>query len=420
MFLVKEMHKSLNATVVQDAPPQPEKVASLKELEMAAIFAEKMDQTDKANHLWTELLARDDSSPACWRGLARTALLRNDIDRAHEALQQACSLDRADPWTMILAAMVSMKRGDLYQTKVLLSRASANPDEEDQTAPESSPRNALERAIAFILLSSIYEAELNHQMTQFAALEAERVGAHFTELDQLPGRAIYLRAGEMFAEAQLRGHAQEMLAHYMASLAVTEQMPGRALLLKSRLEAASEGGSLETATATIMEATRVDHANPSIWAHLGHLHLKSDNLKDAKDAFIRAVTYEQSPEHPETVFIRLATILAEEGNHADALRHYLMAAEVCPTALAWTGVGICSLRLNQLEQAEDALAEANLLDPLDAEVWGYLSLLCLQTGRKLEAEQSFKFAAKLKLHNPQLMSEIRQLQQKCGFGDPSY
>merc|ERR1719473_987091 len=108
----------------------------------------------------------------------------------------------------------------------------------------------------------------------------------------------------------------------MASLAVTEQLPGRALLLKSRLEATD---SLEMAMATIMEATRVDHANPSIWAHLGHLHLKSENLSAAKDAFIRAVTYEQSPEHPETVFIRLATILADEGNHADALRHFLMA-----------------------------------------------------------------------------------------------
>ena len=203
VFLVKEMHKSLNKTVVQDAPPEPEKVASLAELEMAAVFAEKMEDVSKANYLWTELLARDDSSAACWRGLARTALLQGDIDRAHEALQQACSLDNADPWTMILAAMVTQKRGDLYQTKVLLSRASANPDCEDQTGPESSPvSNALERAIAFILLSSIYESELNHQMTQFSALEAERIGAHFA-LD-LPGRSIYLKAGEMFFDAQLR------------------------------------------------------------------------------------------------------------------------------------------------------------------------------------------------------------------------
>lgn len=208
-----------------------------------------------------------------------------------------------------------------------------------------------------------------------------------------------------------------MLAHYIASLSVNEQMPGRALLLKSRLESLE---SVEDALQTIQEACRVDHSNPSIWAHLGHLQLKANNVKEAKEAFIRAVTYEQSPDNPSVVFIRLADILLNECAYADALRHYLMACEVCPTALAWTGVGICSLRLGQLDQAEDALAEANLLDPLNSEVWGYLSLLCLQTGRKLEAEQSFKFASKLKLRNNELMGEIRQWQQKCGYGDPSY
>ena len=410
------------------------------------MFAEKMEQPAKANYLWTELLARDDSSAECWRGLARTALLQGDIDRAHEALQQeklqkqpdisglkyqlpavfylkaifklikACSLDIADPWTMILAAMVTKKRGDLYQTKVLLSRASANPDEEDQTVPESAPTNALERSIAFILLSIIYEEELNHQMTQFSALEAERIGKYYV-MDGIPGKGIYLRAGEMFFEAELRGHAQEMLAHYIASLSVSVKLPGRALLLKSKLEAQE---SHEAALQTILEAAKINHSNPSVWAHLGLLHLKIGAIPEAKEAFIRAVTYEKTPENPETVFIRLADILAGENNFSDARKHYLMAAEVCPTAVAWTGVGVCSLRLGQLEEAEDALAEANLLDPRNPEVWGYLSLLCLQSNRQLEAEQSFKFASKLKLQNSELMSEIRQWQQKCGFGDPSY
>ena len=97
-----------------------------------------------------------------------------------------------------------------------------------------------------------------------------------------------------------------------------------------------------------------------------------------------------------------------------------MACEVCPTVTAWLGVGKCSLRLRQLREAEDALAEANLLDPRNAEVWGYLSLLCLQTNRKLEAEQSFKFASKLDLDDEKLLDEIKNCQIQVGFGDPSY
>ena len=418
-----------------------------------------MGQPAKAQRLWTELLARDDSSPACWRGLARTALLQGllfpilnvfscfivsklllcanasqicflikfflyflklsnvgDTDRAHEALEEACSLDSADPWTMILAASVSRSRGDLYRTKVLLSRASANPNQEDQTKPESEPVAwPLERAIAFTMLAGIYGEELNHQMNQFAKLEAERIGKHY-QLD-VAGRGIYLRAGELFLESQLKGNAQEMLALYMASLGTGESLPGRALLLKSRLEA---NENLETALDTILQATKSDHANPSVWAQLGHLRLKMGDKEKAKESLVRAVTYQQSPDRPEAVFICLADLLLEEADFAEARRHYLMAAEVCPTATAWTGVGICSLRLGQLEEAEDALAEANLLDPLNPQVWGYLSLLCLQTQRKLEAEQSFKFASKLNLSDESLLGEIRQWQQKVGFGDPSY
>ena len=48
--------------------------------------------------------------------------------------------------------------------------------------------------------------------------------------------------------------------------------------------------------------------------------------------------------------------------------------------MTWLGVGIACYRLGDLSQAEDALVEANILNNLDAAVWGYLSLVCLQTG----------------------------------------
>ncbi len=53
------------------------------------------------------------------------------------------------------------------------------------------------------------------------------------------------------------------------------------------------------------------------------------------------------------------------------------------------------LQLGEYTEAEDALCEANMLNNMDAEVWAYLSLVCLKTGRQVEAEQSFKFAIKV-------------------------
>ena len=137
----------------------------------------------------------------------------------------------------------------------------------------------------------------------------------------------------------------------------------------------------------------MDHSNSSVWAQMGRIYLKIGEIEKAKEAFSRSVSYQNQPDDPVVVFIRLAKILENENDFNQARRYYLMACEVCPTATGWLGVGMCSLRLNELVEAEDALAEANLLDPRNAQVWGYLSLLCLKTQRKLEAEQSFKASA---------------------------
>lgn len=40
-------------------------------------------------------------------------------------------------------------------------------------------------------------------------------------------------------------------------------------------------------------------------------------------------------------------------------------------------------QLGCLQEAEDALSEANILDNTDAEVWGYLSLVCLKVRQTL-------------------------------------
>ena len=95
----------------------------------------------------------------------------------------------------------------------------------------------------------------------------------------------------------------------------------------------------------------------------------------------------------------------------------------------WLGAGIASLRMNQLQEAERALAvcygcfinvyilltrfsfcwfssplfqEANIQDSSNPVVWGYLALCCLLDERTSEAAQSLTQAIKLGLQNAQL------------------
>lgn len=55
-------------------------------------------------------------------------------------------------------------------------------------------------------------------------------------------------------------------------------------------------------------------------------------------------------------------------------------------------------QLKEFEAAESALEEANAINNREPEVWAYLSLICLHTGRRLAAEQSFKYAIKVHTH----------------------
>ena len=77
-----------------------------------------------------------------------------------------------------------------------------------------------------------------------------------------------------------------------------------------------------------------------------------------------------------------------------------------PCASTWLGAGIAYLRLQDFENADVALMEANVMNNRHAEVWGYLALLALQTGLAGEAEQAMLWALRCQLCNTQLLDEL--------------
>ncbi|XP_067162536.1 cilia- and flagella-associated protein 70 [Apteryx mantelli] len=170
----------------------------------------------------------------------------------------------------------------------------------------------------------------------------------------------------------------------------------------------------------LREAIKLDYMNPNVWAQKGHLCYLKGDLGEAKECYERTVSFVVDAAEMHFVYLRLGSIYLEEKEYGMAKQTYLLACKNSASCLTWLGVGIACYRLEEMAEAEDALAEANALNNNNAEVWAYLALVCLQGGRQLESEQCYKYAVKLGLKSDALLRELRAAQRRLGFGDPSF
>ncbi|XP_054265375.1 cilia- and flagella-associated protein 70-like [Macrosteles quadrilineatus] len=70
-----------------------------------------------------------------------------------------------------------------------------------------------------------------------------------------------------------------------------------------------------------------------------------------------------------------------EGDHKAARDYYMIICRDSPTPLSWLGLGITAFVDDDMEAAEIALNEANMLDCRIGRVWGYLALINLMLDR---------------------------------------
>ncbi len=52
-------------------------------------------------------------------------------------------------------------------------------------------------------------------------------------------------------------------------------------------------------------------------------------------------------------------------------------------SLAWQGLGIAALKLQNFPEAEEGLTQANIFDPINGETWSYICLLSLMHGKRI-------------------------------------
>ena len=145
---------------------------------------------------------------------------------------------------------------------------------------------------------------------------------------------------------------------------------------------------------------------------LGVLRLKQARFEEARSAFNQAIAL-----HPDLAvgYVALAQSFMQQGNDEKAMEPLLQARTVAPTdATLEYYVGLISLRLGKVSEAEAALKNSIMLRPDVVESHYQLGKLYTQTDRLAQAKSEFERVIALAPTNSNAHYQLSKLYAKLG------
>ena len=94
---------------------------------------------------------------------------------------------------------------------------------------------------------------------------------------------------------------------------------------------------------------------------------------------------------------RLGIVYAKRKSWKDAKTVFNKVCKERVSTNAWFYLGLSLVRLGELAAAEDAIAQANILDNLNPQTWALNAILCLKYGQKRLQQACFALEQALSL-----------------------
>jgi tetratricopeptide (TPR) repeat protein len=220
---------------------------------------------------------------------------------------------------------------------------------------------------------------------------------------------VLLLLSEWLMECRLLPLAERALSMYLLqqgrTYAVTTAL-GRLYLLRSDWQRSEEN---------LKEAMAMAPKKGGIEARrlLGHLTFQQSRSEDAISCYEKVLA--AGPSTDLAVYARLGRIYLEQGEDDQASECFLSSVrDVRPTSLAWLGAGIAFYRKEQYERADQALAQANRLDPFSADIWAYCALNAMRAEKEEAADQALREAFKIGIEDGAVLRELGNVYLRAG------
>ncbi|XP_041893441.1 cilia- and flagella-associated protein 70 isoform X5 [Corvus kubaryi] len=417
VFLVGHMHIALNKLLSgENVSSTPTPCTTDKQLWLFAREAEANRDLKLASLFYRQRIAQDQCSIQSWLDYGAFCLLHEDATKAQECFKKALCLDPQHTQSLLLCGIVAVKlqhyeeaeiffedacclepssiiawtlSGLFYELQNNYIRAERNFREakkllqaqleeerrileaaeaegkKPSTAPEEIPDGSADK------LPEVVEGVTSKE--EATALQEAPEAPCPAPGPQPPPCTIFMKTVEFLMKVNAVWFVHKALAHELLSL---QGGPTCAYYLALAWTYLLQE-DLPRCEECVCEAIRIDPTNPNVWAQKGHLCYLKKDFDKAKNCYERVISFVEDAVDMHIVYLRLGSIYLEEKEYGRAKQIYLLACDNSASCLTWLGVGIACYRMKEMEEAEDALSEANALNNTNADVWGYLTLICL-------------------------------------------
>lgn len=393
--LTQRLHKALNgiffppteAPAAPSMPDQPEGVPMHIVLGALATEMEMVFAFEQANYYHKERITSSKHMASVWYDYALFLMRTNDLAMAEECSREAIALSPTTPEYLLAHGAILTSRGNMEEAEVFL-----------KASLEASPNSTN----AWLVVSLLYGLMGRTQDQRTATKQARQLHG-----EDLTGAYLAL------AYALIPINAVALVE---SALQMEEKtcngVTGAVLLCRGELQL-SAGQDPAVAAETIEAGLEVVRKSAAGYVLLGQARLRLGQAAEAQAAFGKALELSPQP-YPLPALLLSGQLCLDGADFVRAKELFLYACRQSPSCTSWLGAGQACHGLGDLEQAEEALAEANVLNNRHPIVWGQLALLCLQKQRSEEASQSLEQAYKLGLAHAGLLCQLGEALFKAG------
>lgn len=280
---------------------------------------------------------------------------------------------------------------------------------------------------AVLLTSFIYKHLKKPHLEKFYIAQGKRLvmkhlgipGCKNSEIHSLQGVKLRYEEGKGIT-TEILDDLNFMLVDYLLSekladlaRSVLEKVVNKDSCLAKYLYCTAEieywSQNYEKSAESLKELLNLDPRYGLGWTLKGNSYYNDKKYSEAQECYLKAIRYSKTNNISQLIKLGNIYIINQAWTGAKLL--FSKCCDDEPSSISWQGLGIACLNLSELDVAEKALTQANIMNDENPYTWGALAYLCLKQtreppGRYYQFRQCLTQALKLGLADSFLLANI--------------